>query len=173
MDNQGRHLRRTRETDLPDPLLHVALYQPEIPPNTGNIGRLCLGLELRLHLIGPLGFSTSDKAVRRAGLDYWKHVDLVEHADPAAFFGWLGDRRVHLLSTKGSTNYTQVRFEPGDVLLFGPESVGLPDALVARFGALRIPMWGPIRSLNLSNAVSVVVYEALQQLVPGRFGIES
>jgi tRNA (cytidine/uridine-2'-O-)-methyltransferase len=151
------------------PLVEIVLYQPLIPQNTGNVGRLCVGLEARLHLVHPLAFDTSEKAVRRAGLDYWKLVDLIEHPDPDAFWAWLGDRRFHLFSTAGAVSYTAVRYQPGDALIFGCETVGLPRELVARHGAVFIPCPGPIRSLNLSNAVSVVAYEALRQLRPSLF----
>ncbi len=150
-------------------LFDIVLYHPEIPQNTGNIGRLCLGVGARLHLVHPLAFDTSEKAVRRAGLDYWKSVDLVEHPDEAAFWSWLGDRRFFLFATSGERAYTGVTYSPGDVLIFGCETVGLPKPLVARHGALRIPFPGPIRSLNLSNAVSVVSFEVLRQLRPELF----
>ncbi len=155
---------------MTEPLFHVALYHPEIPPNTGNVGRLCVGLGARLHVVHPIGFSMDAKAVRRAGLDYWRHVDLVEHADEAAFWSWAEGRRVHLFSARGLAPYTACPFAPGDVLLFGRETVGLPAALVAARGAWRIPMRpGPIRSLNLSNAVAVVAMEAARQVRPPWF----
>ena len=152
---------------MPD--LHVALYHPEIPQNTGNIGRLCVGVGVRLHVVHPIAFSMDEKHVRRAGLDYWKHVDLVEHADEAAFWAWAEGRTVHLFSSHGAAPYTRCPYAPGDVLLFGRETVGLPAELVAERGAFRIPMTGPTRSLNLGNAVSVVVYQALQVLSPELF----
>ena len=151
------------------PRLHIALVEPEIGPNTGNVGRLCLGVGARLHLVHPLGFRIDDKAVRRAGLDYWKHVDLVEHADLAAFLAWAGDRRLHLFSSHGRRPFTAAAYAPGDVLVFGRESVGLPRDLVAARGAWRIPMAGPTRSLNLSHAVAVVASEALRRIDPGLF----
>jgi tRNA (cytidine/uridine-2'-O-)-methyltransferase len=154
------------------PPLHVALIQPEIGPNTGNIGRLCLGIGARLHLVHPLGFSTSDKAVRRAGLDYWKHVDCVEHGSLEAFWEWLTaapGRRFHLLSTRGHRAYTAATYRRGDVLVFGRESKGLPADLVEDHGALRIPMPGPVRSLNLANAAAIVTMTALQQITPELF----
>ncbi len=153
----------------PDWTLHIALMEPEIGPNTGNIGRLCLGIDAQLHLIHPLGFDTSDKAVRRAGLDYWKHVSVVEHADAEEFWTWAEGREVHLFSTKSNRPYTQTPWTPGNVLLFGPESRGLPEDLIASRGAWTIPMKGPIRSLNLANAVAVAAYGALQHLEPTRF----
>jgi len=149
--------------------LHIALMEPEIGPNAGNIGRLCLGIGAQLHLIHPLGFQTDDKAVRRAGLDYWKHVSVIEHESADAFWLWATDRRVHLFSTKSDRPYTQTPWKAGDVLLFGPESRGLPEALLHEKGAWTIPMTGPIRSLNLANAVAVVAYGALQQIEPRLF----
>ncbi|MEZ4319788.1 MAG: tRNA (cytidine(34)-2'-O)-methyltransferase [Myxococcota bacterium] len=155
---------------LTDPVLHVVLYNPEIPPNTGNVGRLCLGIGARLHVVHPIPFSMDEKAVRRAGLDYWKHVDLQEHADADAFWAWAEGRRVWLFSARSERPYTQIAYERGDVLVFGRETVGLPKELVEQHEAATIPMTGPIRSLNLSNAVSIVVYGALQQVVPELFG---
>ena len=143
--------------------------EPEIGPNAGNIGRLCLGIQAQLHLIHPLGFDTSDKAVRRAGLDYWKHVSVMEHENMDAFWAWAGKRTVHLFSTKSNRPYTHAPWAQGDVLLFGPESRGLPEGLIERRGAWTIPMIGPIRSLNLANAVAVVAYDALRTLEPHRF----
>lgn len=154
---------------MADPVFHIALLHPEIGPNAGNAGRLCLGLGARLHLVHPLGFQTDDKAVRRAGLDYWKHVDVVEHGSAEAFWSWAEGRRVHLFSAKGSEAHTRCPVQTGDVLLFGRESVGLPQALVDRHGAWRIPMPGAVRSLNLSNAVAVVAYAALQRVRPELF----
>ncbi|MCP4807517.1 MAG: tRNA (cytidine(34)-2'-O)-methyltransferase [Proteobacteria bacterium] len=150
-------------------MLHIALLNPEIPGNTGNIGRLVVGLSARLHLIHPLGFQTDEKAVRRGGIDHWRHVDVVEHADLEAFWSWLGDRRVHLFSAAGEAPFTRCTFADDDVLLFGRESVGLPDELIAERGAYHVPMTGPVRSLNLSNAVAVVAYEAARQLHPEVF----
>lgn len=150
------------------PLFHVALVHPEIPQNTGNAGRLCLAVGARLHLVHPLGFQTDEKAVRRAGLDYWKHVDVVEHADLDAFFAWAGDRTLHFYSSHGERSYRQAPYAPDDVLVFGRESVGLPPELTAR-GSWRIPMVGATRSINLSNAVAVVAYAALERIRPELF----
>ena len=149
--------------------LHVALVNPEIGPNTGNIGRLCLGIGARLHLVHPLGFQINDKQVRRAVLDYWKNVSVVEHPDPDAFARWMTSRRFHLMSTRGQHAYTRIAFQPGDVLVFGCESKGLPRDWVDKYGAYRIPMPGPIRSLNLANSVSIVAMHAMQQLHPELF----
>jgi len=142
---------------------------PEIGPNTGNIGRLCLGIGAHLHLIHPLGFQTDDKSVRRAGLDYWKHVDVTEHANADAFWAWAEGRTVRLFSTKAAGTYGNVQWERGDVLVFGPESKGLSEALFDRYESHRIPMTGAIRSLNLANAVAVVAYAALQRVQPDIF----
>ena len=151
------------------PDLHIALYHPEIPQNTGNIGRLCLGVDATLHLVHPLSFRTDEKAVRRAGLDYWKQIRLVEHPSEDAFWSWVGARPVRLYSSHGKAPYTACAYARGDVLLFGRETKGLPPELVEARGAYHIPMIGPTRSLNLANAVAVVVYEALQQLQPALF----
>ena len=150
-----------------EPLFHIALVHPEIPQNTGNVGRLCLAVGARLHLVHPLGFATDEKAVRRAGLDYWKHVDVVEHADYDAFVAWRGDRTEHRFSSHGERSYVHAPFARDDVLVFGRESVGLPEAL--RPGSWSIPMVGATRSLNLSNAAALVAYAALQRLRPELF----
>jgi tRNA (cytidine/uridine-2'-O-)-methyltransferase len=154
---------------MSEPVVHIALYHPEIPQNTGNVGRLALAIGARLHLVHPLSFDTSIKAVRRAGLDYWKDVDLVEHADETAFWTWAHGRRVHLFSSHGTRPYTACAYDRGDVLLFGKETVGLPYELVQARGAWRVPMPGPVRSLNLANAVSLVAYEALRRIEPAWF----
>jgi tRNA (cytidine/uridine-2'-O-)-methyltransferase len=152
------------------PALHIALIHPEIGPNAGNAGRLCLGLGARLHLVHPLGFQTDDKAVRRAGLDYWRHVDVVEHDSLEAFLESMAGVRLHLFSSHGARRYTAPTYAPGDALVFGRESVGLPADLVsAHGGGLLIPMVGPTRSLNLSNAVAVAAYRAMQDIAPAEF----
>ena len=149
--------------------LHIALMQPEIGPNAGNIGRLCLGVGAHLHLVHPLGFRTDDKAVRRAGLDYWKHVAVTEHESADTFWEWANGRRIHLFSTKSGTPYSRIDWRWGDVLIFGPESKGLSAEVRDRFPSYRIPMTGPIRSLNLANAVAVVTYAALRDISPEVF----
>lgn len=152
-----------------EPVLHIALLHPEIGPNAGSIGRLCLGIGARLHLVHPLGFSTDEKAVRRAGLDYWRRVDVVEHADDRAFFAWAEGRRMHLFSARSRRPYTAIEPQWGDVLLFGRESVGLPPELLAARPGYCIPIDPDIRSLNLANAASIVAFGLLQRLEPARF----
>jgi tRNA (cytidine/uridine-2'-O-)-methyltransferase len=149
--------------------LHIALIEPEIPQNTGNIGRLTLGLGATLHLVHPLGFSIDEKAVRRAGLDYWKNVDVIEHSNIDAFNSWATDRPVFCFSTKATKSYNEVHFPNGAVLVFGPETRGLPLEMRTLYTALRIPMSPMIRSLNLSNAVAVVGYHALSTINPRFF----
>lgn len=155
----------------PQPLLNVVLLEPEIPPNTGSIGRLCLGTGCRLHLVKPLGFSIDEKAVRRAGLDYWKHVDLRVHECFEDVRVALEGHRFFYTSARDGQSYTQIDWQFGDVVVFGRESVGLPETLRERFPDqfIRIPVPGQIRSLNLANAASVVVYDALVHLRPELF----
>ncbi|MGC6507050.1 MAG: tRNA (cytidine(34)-2'-O)-methyltransferase [Myxococcota bacterium] len=150
--------------------LHIALVEPEIPQNTGNIGRLCLGMGAVLHVIHPLGFSLSEKAVRRAGLDYWKKVELVEHSNLNAFLNWVDGRPAFALTTKATESYRSVSYPNGSVLIFGPETRGLSNDMRNHFTALRIPMTGEIRSLNLSNAVAIVAYQAMSQIRPAIYG---
>ena len=149
------------------PLLHVVLVEPEIPPNTGSIARLCAANALRLHLVEPLGFTIDDKQLKRAGLDYWPFVDLCVHRDWAAFDAAARPSRRILYSARAERSYLEVRHRPGDWLLFGGESKGLPRAVLEanRTSTFGIPMETTrVRSLNLSNAVSVVAYEALRQI---------
>ena len=147
---------------------HVVLVHPEIPPNTGNIGRLCVGTGCHLHLIEPLGFDLSEKAVRRAGLDYWKDVALRVYPSVEAFFAEhrRPGARFFLMSARRGIPYTSASYQAGDYLVFGRESTGLPEEIWADppGEALRIPIGPAIRSLNLSNAVAVVVFEGLRQL---------
>ena len=145
-------------------MFHIGLFQPEIPPNTGNIARLCAATGSRLHLIGKLGFSLDDKYLRRAGLDYWPSVDLVQHPSLEAFEAAVG--RIWVIETPAGRRFTEVRYADGDALLFGPESVGLPPEVRARYAdcTVGIPMpAGKVRSLNLSTAAGVALYEALRQ----------
>jgi tRNA (cytidine/uridine-2'-O-)-methyltransferase len=149
-------------------LLHVALWEPEIPPNTGNVARLCAATGSPLHLIGRLGFHIDERSVRRAGLDYWDAVEVVRHDSLAEFEQvHAGRGRLFCVSTRGELPYTAVQYQPGDCLLFGPESRGLPEEVLERHAGrtLRIPMpGGTVRSLNLATAVGIVLYEALRQL---------
>ncbi|HET7674066.1 MAG TPA: tRNA (uridine(34)/cytosine(34)/5-carboxymethylaminomethyluridine(34)-2'-O)-methyltransferase TrmL [Gammaproteobacteria bacterium] len=148
-------------------MLNIVLYEPEIPPNTGNIIRLCANTGATLHLIHPLGFRLDERRLRRAGLDYHEYARVVEHRNLAACRRALSTSRWFALSTRGRRDYSDVRFEAGDVLLFGPETRGLPQPLLDELGGgnvLRLPMCADSRSLNLSNAVAVVVYEAWRQL---------
>jgi len=147
--------------------VHVILYEPEIPPNTGNIIRLCANTGAQLHLIRPLGFELDDKQLRRAGLDYHEYTALQVHDTLAACLQTLPDTRLFAFTTKASRPYHEARFQAGDALLFGPESRGLPADLLASLTPdqhLRLPMLPQNRSLNLSNAVAVAVYEAWRQL---------
>ena len=147
-------------------MLRVALVEPEIPPNTGNIARLCAATHVPLHIVGVTGFRMDDRAVRRAGLDYWPEVSLHRHRDLKALNEALPDARFLYLTTKAERSYTDWRFEKGDCLVFGRETRGLPeDLLRANWErCLTIPMLNPnVRSLNLATSVAIVLYEALRQ----------
>jgi tRNA (cytidine/uridine-2'-O-)-methyltransferase len=144
----------------------VVLYEPEIPPNTGNIIRICANTGARLHLVEPLGFEWEDTRLKRAGLDYHEYASVRRHSDLESFTSSVAPRRTFAFSTKGTTRYTDIEFESGDALLFGPESRGLPDQVLASMPSgrtLRIPMLAHSRSVNLANAVAVVLYEAWRQ----------
>ncbi|WP_336701106.1 tRNA (uridine(34)/cytosine(34)/5-carboxymethylaminomethyluridine(34)-2'-O)-methyltransferase TrmL [Pantoea dispersa] len=148
-------------------MLNIVLFEPEIPPNTGNIIRLCANTGFQLHLIEPLGFAWDDKRLRRAGLDYHEYTALKKHASYAAFLAAEAPQRLFALTTKGTPAHSAVSYQPGDYLLFGPESRGLPPEILNALPAeqkIRIPMRAESRSMNLSNAVSVVVYEVWRQL---------
>lgn len=148
-----------------DPLLHVVLHQPEIPYNTGSVGRTCVAVGAKLWLVRPLGFRVDDYYLRRAGLDYWEHLEwqVVDHWDELR--AALPERRFWYFTKKATRPYTEVAFQPADVLVFGSESAGLPDTILATHAdaQLRIPTRAEVRSLNLSNAVAVAAYEALRQ----------
>jgi tRNA (cytidine/uridine-2'-O-)-methyltransferase len=147
-------------------MFHILLYQPEIPPNTGNIIRLCANTGTQLHLIRPLGFKLDDKQLRRAGLDYHEYADVRVHDDLASCLQTLPDARLLAFTTKGSHPYHEVRYQAGDALLFGPESRGLPADLLESLAPeqrLRLPMLPNNRSLNLSNTVAIAVFEAWRQ----------
>ncbi len=148
-------------------MLDIVLYQPEIPPNTGNIIRLSANTGFQLHLIEPLGFDWDDKKVRRAGLDYHEFAQVKRYPDLQAYIDNRAPKRLFACTTKGKANFTDVRYQAGDALLFGPETRGLPDDIIeslAPENRLRIPMLPNSRSMNLSNAVSVFVYESWRQL---------
>lgn len=148
-------------------MFDVILYEPEIPPNTGNIIRLCANTGVRLHLVKPLGFSLDDRQMRRAGLDYHEYATVTLYDDWPTCAERFQDRRVFAVSTKGSQRYDVNRYGTSDAFLFGPETRGLPAAVLAQFAGerrIRLPMLPESRSLNLSNAVAVIVYEALRQL---------
>ena len=172
-----------------EPSLSVVLHQPEIPPNTGNIARTCAATGTRLLLIEPLGFSLDDKQVRRAGLDYWDQVEVATLPDWPALLALAGSRQLVFATTHATTRYDELVYEPGALLVFGSETRGLPDQLRAAHAAtcVRIPMRLPtrgsassgrsagagspgVRSLNLANAVAIVLYEALRQLRPVGIG---
>lgn len=147
-------------------MFHIVLYEPEIPPNTGNIIRLCANTGARLHLIEPLGFELDDARLRRAGLDYREWAEVARYSDWERFVGEVAPERVFAVTTKGAVNYAALDYRAGDAFVFGPESRGLPQEMLARFEAgrrLRLPMRPGSRSLNLSNAVAVVCFEAWRQ----------
>lgn len=152
---------------MPGNNLHIVLYEPEIPPNTGNVIRLVANIGAQLHLIHPLGFELSDKALRRAGLDYHRLARVREHLDFSSFQEAATPGRLFAFSTKGAVRYTDVEYAPGDYLLFGPETRGLPTTIrssLPQEHLLRIPMRFGSRSINLSNAVAIVAYEAWRQM---------
>lgn len=147
-------------------MFHIVLYQPEIPPNTGNIIRLCANTGSHLHLIHPLGFELEDSKLRRAGLDYHEFISVHQHASFEAFSDTVRPARIMACSTRGKQGYAEMLFQPNDALLFGPETRGLPQPLLDALPPehlLRIPMYPGNRSLNLSNAVAVILYEAWRQ----------
>lgn len=168
-NEQMRHSARKRvELDFrwPEVPFNIVLVEPSIPPNTGNISRLCAATGTVLHLVEPLGFDLSEKQLRRAGLDYWESVKLHTWPDLETFFGRNPQGRKLLFSTGGSRNFFEVEYRPGDFFIFGNETVGLPDGLLARHpeNTCNIPIrLDHVRSLNLSNSASIVLYEALRQ----------
>ena len=153
---------------LENPMLNVALFQPEIPANTGNIARLCGAAEIRLHLIHPLGFRVDDKHLKRAGLDYWQEVDIRHHANFESFLEDTGcGNRLFCFSRHAKTLYTSAEVRHGDSLLFGRETMGLPSTISERYPCYAIPIWGKVRSLNLSTTVGIVTYHFLHRM--GKF----
>ncbi len=147
-------------------MFHIALYEPEIPPNTGNIARLCAATFTGLHIVGVTGFRMDDRTLKRSGLDYWDEVKLHRHIDMTALFASLPDSRFIYLTTKTDRVYSGFTFQPNDCLVFGPETRGLPESLLNANteNCLTIPMPNPnVRSLNLANSVGIVLYEAIRQ----------
>lgn len=145
--------------------LNIVLYEPEIPANTGNIGRTCVATGTKLHLIEPLGFSLSEKAIKRAGMDYWKDLDVTTYVNFEDFLNRNPGAKIYMATTKSKQTYTEVEYESDCYIMFGKESAGIPEEVLVDYEdtAIRIPMIGDIRSLNLSNSVAIVLYEALRQ----------
>ena len=146
-------------------MLNIVLYEPEIPANTGNIGRTCVATGTRLHLIEPLGFKLNEKSLKRAGMDYWNDLDVTTYIDYQDFLEKNPGAKIYMATTKAHKVYTDVEYEPDCYIMFGKESAGIPEEILAhnRDRCVRIPMIGETRSLNLSNSVAVVLYEALRQ----------
>lgn len=145
--------------------MHIILHQPEIPANTGNIGRTCVATGTSLHLIEPLGFHLDEKSIRRAGMDYWQHLDVTRYTNFDEFRQLHPGAVIWMATTKAKHTYTEVEFGPEDYIMFGKESAGIPEELLLEYEktCIRIPMLPEIRSLNLSNSVAIVLYEALRQ----------
>ena len=146
-------------------MLNIVLHEPEIPANTGNIGRTCVATNTRLHLIEPLGFRLDEKNLKRAGTDYWGSLDVTTYIDYADFLERNPGAKIYMATTKAPKVYTEVSYEPDCYIMFGKESAGIPEEILVQHqeDCVRIPMVGDIRSLNLSNSVSIVLYEALRQ----------
>lgn len=145
--------------------LNIVLLEPEIPSNTGNIGRTCVAAGARLHLIEPLGFRLNEKSIRRAGMDYWEHLDVTRYMDYQDFLEKNPGAKIYMATTKARKLYTDVKYEDNCYIMFGKESAGIPEEILLqnRETAVRIPMLSDIRSLNLANSVAIVLYEALRQ----------
>ncbi|MBO5371683.1 MAG: tRNA (uridine(34)/cytosine(34)/5-carboxymethylaminomethyluridine(34)-2'-O)-methyltransferase TrmL [Lachnospiraceae bacterium] len=145
--------------------LNIVLFEPEIPANTGNIGRTCVATGTRLHLIEPLGFRLNEKEIRRAGMDYWKDLDVTRYINWEDFLEKNPNAKIYMATTKGKHVYTEVNYEPDCYIMFGKESAGIPEEILVEHPeeCIRIPMVGETRSLNLSNSVAIVLYEALRQ----------
>ncbi len=146
--------------------LNIVLFEPEIPANTGNIGRVCVGLNIKLHLIEPLGFLITDKELKRAGLDYWPDLEIEQYKNLADFFAKNSQPNFYFASTKSSRSYFDISFKEGDFIVFGKESAGLPQIFHTEYKekGMTIPMPGKVRSINLSNSVAIVAYEAYRQI---------
>ena len=146
-------------------MLNIVLFEPEIPANTGNIGRTCVATNTRLHLIEPLGFRLTEKNLKRAGMDYWNDLDVTTYIDYQDFLEKNPNARIYMATTKSPNLYTEVNYEEDCYIMFGKESAGIPEEILAQHkeDTIRIPMVGDIRSLNLGNSVAIVLYEALRQ----------
>ena len=146
-------------------MLNIVLHEPEIPANTGNIGRTCVATNTRLHLIEPLGFRLDEKSLKRAGMDYWGSLDVTTYIDYADFLERNPGAKIYMATTKAPKVYTEVSYEPDCYIMFGKESAGIPEEILVEYEhtAIRIPMNQDIRSLNLSNSVAIILYEALRQ----------
>ena len=146
-------------------MLNIVLLEPEIPANTGNIGRTCVAAGARLHLIEPLGFSLSEKALKRAGMDYWKSLDVTTYIDYQDFLDRNPGAKIYMATTKAQKVYTEAAYEPDCYIMFGKESAGIPEEILVenKENCVRIPMIGDIRSLNLGNTAAIILYEALRQ----------
>ena len=146
-------------------MLNIVLFEPEIPANTGNIGRTCVATNTRLHLIEPLGFRLDEKSLKRAGMDYWKDLDVTTYMDFNEFMEKNPGAKIYMATTKAPNVYTDIAYEPDCYIMFGKESAGIPEEILIHHKdeSIRIPMVGDIRSLNLSNSVAIVLYEALRQ----------
>ena len=146
-------------------MLNIVLFEPEIPANTGNIGRTCVATGTSLHLIEPLGFRLNEKEIKRAGMDYWEHLDVHRYVNFAQFQEKHPNAKIWMATTKAKHTYTDVQFGPDDFIMFGKESAGIPEEILVEHEdtCIRIPMLPTIRSLNLSNSVAIVLYEALRQ----------
>lgn len=145
--------------------MNIVLYQPEIPANTGNIGRTCVATNTKLHLIEPLGFRLNEKEIKRAGMDYWEQLDVTRYVNFDEFLERNPNVKLYMATTKAKHVYSEVVYQPEDYIMFGKESAGIPEELLVNYEetCIRIPMLDKIRSLNLSNSVSIVLYEALRQ----------
>ncbi len=146
-------------------MMNIVLFEPEIPQNTGNIGRTCVATGTRLHLIGPMGFQITEKAVKRAGMDYWKYLDVIEYDGYEDFLEKNPEAKIYMATTKAKQRYTDVSYEEDCYIMFGKESAGIPEEILVAHPdtCIRIPMNPDIRSLNLSNSAAIVLYEALRQ----------
>ena len=171
IESMARDINDIQHRVLENPAVHVVLYQPEIPANTGNIARLCGAAEARLHLIHPLGFRIDDKHLKRAGLDYWSEVDIRHYESFNTFLArnevGRDKKKVIAFSRHAPECYTKAKVNHGDYLLFGRETMGLPEGIISTYSSYRIPIWGKVRSLNLSTAAGILVYHFLHEM--GRF----